>query len=108
MLSPDAPLTPEAPMSEKSLRTAKILVAVVLAGLWAFVLWLQVFLARYRYFPSAEVPDPGSTRIAWGVGIIVVTVLVGALTTWFTRRLGPVALAVIHISAMSLLVILSW
>ncbi|AQP46945.1 hypothetical protein BW730_04825 [Tessaracoccus aquimaris] len=95
------------PMDARTARNIKIVVSIAIASLWAFFLYIQVVFST-RFFPSAEVPNPGGVSIAVGVLVIAVSVVVAAATVWFTRRLPAGFIAVIHILVMIALFALTW
>ena len=101
-------ITEGAPLSERHRRVLKSIVAVVVAGLWAFTLYLHVLLAAIFFLPSDELPDRGGVQLGFGVGFIVIGFLVAASTTWLSRRLGPTAFGLTNVVVMALLFILTW
>lgn len=101
-------ITEGAPLSERHRRVLKSIVAVVVAGLWAFTLYLHVLLAAIFFLPSDEMPDRGGVQLGFGVGFIVIGFLVAASTTWLSRRLGPTAFGLTNVVVMALLFILTW
>ena len=89
--------------SNRSLRLTpfEVIVAMLLFGLWSFVLYLQVSFVVYRLFPIEGKPAQGGA-IAWGIGIIAATIGVALTAGWLARRLNPIAWIVIHIPLMLL------